>query len=165
MHWTVLYFKENTKLEDLGEDYINYLVEDFANKYLQDEDAGMRFDEELEEWVEDDDYETPDGYVEGICDWFQVGGRWADRIKATKGLKGERSWCNVDQETPTDCYTVVEVKDIDDEFLQTIEKLFYGIATESKYCEGENDSDYKAFMTKLKNKELTGVITLIDCHF
>ena len=165
MHWTVLYFKENTKLEDLGEDYINYLVEDFANKYLQDEDAGMRFDEELEEWVEDDDYETPDGYVEGICDWFQVGGRWADHIKATRGLKGERSWCNVDQETPDDCYTVVEVKDIDDEFLQTIEKLFYGIATESKYCEGDNDPGYKDFMTKLKNKELTGVITLVDCHF
>lgn len=165
MHWTVLYFKENTKLKDLGEDYINYLVDDFGNKYLQDENAGMRFDEELEEWVEDDDYKTPDGYVEGICDWFQIGGRWVDRIKASKGLKGEPSWCNCSEKTPTDQFTVVEVKDIDDEFLQTIEKLFYGITTESNYFEGENDPEYQDFMTKLKNKELTGVITLIDCHF
>lgn len=165
MHFTVLYFKENTTLEDLGKYYLDTITEDFAEKYLQDEDAGCRYDEELDEWVEDEDYEVPEGHVSAICDWFQVGGRWVDRIKASRGLKGEPSWCNCSEKTPDDCYTVVEVKDIDDEFLQTIEKLFYGIATESEYFEGDYDPDYKEFMTKLKNKELTGVITLIDCHY
>ena len=165
MHWTVLYFKENYKLEDFGEDYINDLAEEFALKYLQDEDMGMKYDEELDEWVEDEDYEVPEEHIEGICDWFQIGGRWVDRIKASRGLKGEHSWCNAGERSQDNCYTIVEIKDIDEEFLVDIEKYFYGVATESEYCEGENSQMYKDFMSKLKNKELTGVITLIDCHF
>ena len=165
MHWTVLYFKENTTLEDLGPYYIDELVEDFGRKYMQDESEGMMYDEELDDWVEDPDFELPDDYVNGICDWFQIGGRWVDRIKASRGLKGEPSWCNCKDKTPDDCYTIVEVKDIDEEFLQTIEKIAYGVATESEYFEGDYDPDYKEFMRKLKNRELTGIITLVDCHF
>lgn len=164
MHFTVLYFKSNTKLENLGKDYINYLSEDFGRKFMQDDD-GYYFDEELDDYVEDPNYEVPEDHVSGICDWFQIGGRWVDRIKASRGLKGEPSWCNCSDRTPNDQYTIVEVQDIDDEFLQTIENLVYGIATESEYFEGDHDPDYKEFMSKLKKKELVGVITLVDCHY
>lgn len=165
MHWTVLYFKENYTLDDLGNNYIDWLAEDFGDRYLQDECGGYVYDEELDDWVEDENYELPDDYVDGICDWFQIGGRWVDRIKASRGLYGEPSWCNCNEKPREGFYTIVEIKDIDDEFLQSIEKIAYGVATESQYFEGDYDPDYKEFMRKIKNRELTGIITLVDCHF
>jgi hypothetical protein len=60
-------------------------------------------------------------------------------------------------------YSVVEVQDLDNNFLQNIDELFYAIATETEYFES-GEEEYDNFMTKLKNKELNGVIALIDCH-
>jgi hypothetical protein len=161
MHFTVLYFRENKTLEDLDVNYLSELEEEFGRKYLDVEDRFI-YDEETDDYIENPDCDDSE-LVSPICDWFQVGGRWADQIKASRGLRGERSWCNCDQETPEGYYTIVEVKDLDDEFLQTIEKMVWGVGTETTYFE-EGESDYNEFMRQLKSKELVGVVSLIDCH-
>jgi hypothetical protein len=162
MHFTVLYFKEGKKLEDFGKGYIGELEEDFGSKFCYSvlDDNELIYDEETDDYIENPDFELPEGYVCSICDWFQVGGRWVDCLKASRGLKGDPSWGITTLPTG---YSVVEIKDLDDEFLKTIDDLFYGVATETGYFENCED-EFKEFMTKLKNKELNGVISLIDCH-
>ena len=148
MHFTVLYFKENTTLEDLESSYSDvsdFLTEDFGTKYC-------------------DCCGETEPEVSDICDWFQIGGRWCDALKATKGYSGSLSWSNVGQPEKKGQYSIVNSTDLDEDFLQnTVESGFYGVATESDYFE-EDDPRFKEFMTKLKNKEIKGVIVLIDCH-
>lgn len=162
MHFTVLYFRENKTLEDLDDNYLSELEEEFGRKYLDPDFERFIYDEETDDYVENPDYDDSK-LVSPICDWFQVGGRWADQLKASSGLKGERSWCNCNQETPEGYYTIVEVKDLDDEFLQTIENMIWAVVTETTYFE-VGESGYNEFMRRLKSKELVGVVSLIDCH-
>lgn len=148
MHFTVLYFKENTTLEELESSYsdvADFLTEDFGTKYC-------------------DCCGETEPEVSDICDWFQIGGRWCDALKATKGYSGSLSWCNVGQPEKEGQYSIVNSTDLDEDFLQNnLERGFYGVATESDYFE-EYDPEFKDFMTKLKNKEIKGVVVLIDCH-
>jgi hypothetical protein len=161
MHFTVLYFKEGKKLEDFGKGYIGELEEDFGSKFCYSNlDDELLYNEETDDYVENPDFELPEGYVCSVCDWFQVGGRWVDKLNAFRGLKGDPSWGIT--ALPTG-YSVVEVQDLDNNFLQNIDELFYAIATETEYFES-GEEEYDNFMTKLKNKELNGVIALIDCH-
>lgn len=161
MHFTVLYFKEGKKLEDFGKGYIGELEEDFGSKFCYSNlDDELIYNEEIDDYVKNPDFKLPEGYVCSVCDWFQIGGRWVDRLNAFRGLKGDPSWGIT--ALPTG-YSVVEVQDLDNNFLQNIETLFYAVATETEYFES-GEEGYDTFMTKLKNKELNGVISLIDCH-
>lgn len=158
MHFTVLYFKENKTLKDLN---LAKIDEDFGSKFCYSifEDEFI-YDEETDDYVENPDFDFPEEFVCDVCDWFQVGGRWLNTIKASRGLTGEPSWTTPKETTG---YTIVEVKDLDDEYLKTIDERFYGVATETDYFEN-GDPGFDEFMTKLKNRELVGVISLIDCH-
>lgn len=161
MHFTVLYFKEGKKLEDCSKIDIE---DDFASKFcystLEDE---LLYDEETGEYVENPDFELPEGYVGSVCDWFQIGGRWVDALKASRGLKGDPSWGFDNFKSPEDGFSVVEIKDLNENFLEDIDTLLYAVATETEYFEN-SEEEYDDFITKLKTKELNGVISLIDCH-
>ena len=102
------------------------------------------------------------------CDWFQIGGRWADILKASKGIHGERSWGN-DEKERKGFYSIVEVKDLTEE----IDKNeIYAIATKSRIYQksdewtgGEpNKEKFTKLLNDINSKKFKGVIALIDCH-
>lgn len=161
MHFTVLYFKKGKKLDDFGKGYIGELEEDFGSKFCYSNLEGeFLYDEETDEYTANPDFKLPEGYVCSVCDWFQIGGRWVDTLKAFRGLKGDPSWGIAEK---PEGYSVVEVQDLDNTFLQKIDNLIYAVATETEYFES-GEEGYNDFITKLKNKELVGVVSLIDCH-
>ena len=103
------------------------------------------------------------------CDWFQVGGRWCDCLKATKGIAGERSWFSEDEEPEENHYSIVEVKDL----LEPIdEKMVYAIATKSKiYLKEEtwqwgnvDKEKFDKLLNDINTKKFKGVIAFMDCH-
>lgn len=103
-----------------------------------------------------------------FCDWFQVGGRWSDILKAKKGIKGDTSWANDEKSLPN-TFSVCEIKDL----MEPIkEEQIYSIATKSRmYIKGNdyswfktNNEKYEELLRKINNKEINGVIALIDNH-
>lgn len=155
MHFSVLYFKENKKLDDIN---IYDLEDDFGMKFCYEyNDCDYIYNEETDEYEEIFDFEDS---ICGICDWFQLGGRWVDMLQASRGISSEQLLASGEN---ANGYSVVEVKDLNDDFLKDIDELFYGVATETSYAT-QGDFEFDEFMTKLKNKELVGVISIIDCH-
>ena len=144
MHFTVLYFKEGLKLEDTS---LEEIEEDFGEAYCYC--CGER-----------------EADVMDVCDWFQIGGRWCDILEVVdgaKGITGDPSWCIKDHEVKTNKVSACEVKDLASSFEEVAEKNIYAVATETNYFENWED-EFKDLLTKIKNKEVNGVITLIDCH-
>jgi hypothetical protein len=95
------------------------------------------------------------------CDWFKIGGRWCDLLKAKKGLYGERSWTNTEETPNNGMYSIVEIKDLTEDL--PIENI-YAIATKSHIYLKNADQEYNNLVNKINNKQINGVITLIDCH-
>lgn len=148
MHFTVVYFKENVTLKDLKSKYLDIkdqLSEEFYTKYS--DGCGER---------------KPDIY--DVCDWFQIGGRWNDMLRATKGYKGKASIFDLNKSTESNAFSIVNSADLEEEFLNKIDSCFAGVATELEYFE-EGDPKFINFFTKLKNKEINGVLCLMDCHY
>ena len=103
------------------------------------------------------------------CDWFQIGGRWCNILKAKRGIKGERSWCNKEEEDVKDMYSIVEIKDLTEPINR---EQIYAVATETDIYQDEDSwggdcvdkEKYNELLDKIDRKEITGVIALIDCH-
>lgn len=144
MHFTVLYFKEGAKLEDTS---LSSIEEDFGEAYCYC--CGER-----------------EADVMDVCDWFQIGGRWCDILEVVDGatgIVGDPSWCNLDHKKETNKVSICEVKDLAPSFSNVVEKQIYAVATETNYFE-KWDEESKVLLSKILNKEVNGVVALIDCH-
>ena len=103
------------------------------------------------------------------CDWFQIGGRWADLLKAKRGIFGERSCLGDKNEPETGLYSIVEIKDLTAP-LDT--NSIYAVATKSRIyqksdewtCGKPNEEKFNKLIDDINNKRFKGVIALIDCH-
>ena len=109
-------------------------------------------------------------YYKYWCDWFQIGGRWCDILKAKKGIHCERNWSNDNAPLEEGSYSVVNIKDLT---APIDRQLIYAVATKSRIYQhsedwqegGEVDIDkYNDLLNKIDNKSFNGVIALIDCH-
>lgn len=147
MHFTTLYLLKGAKLEDLS---IGEIERDFGDRYCYC--CG----------------ETRPRY-RYWCDWFQIGGRWCDIIKAKKGLVGERSWCNKDEEQNKGHFSIVDIQDLEEPIDS---ESIYAIATKSKIYQSSDDwtggipnkDKFNELLNKINNKLINGVVVLIDCH-
>lgn len=137
MHFTVLYLMEGKKLDDV-------------NTALVEEEFGERFCDCCGE---------SEPAIVDVCDWFQIGGRWDDQLKAKKGIKGDKSWSNADEESGENWFSIVEIEDL----IEPISKKFiYAVADEHDYFE---DEEWKTkFIQKINKKEIKGCVAVIDCH-
>lgn len=103
------------------------------------------------------------------CDWFQIGGRWPDMLKAKKGIRCEKGWSNDYAEDQEGMFSVVEIKDLTDKLPKD---YIYAIATKSRIYEHVDGYDEKLvnqdmftrLINDINNKKFNGVIALIDCH-
>lgn len=140
MHFTVLYLMEGEKLEDVSTALVEEeFAEDFCDCCGESEPA-----------------------IYGVCDWFQVGGRWCDQLKAKKGIKGDKSWGDT-EESGDQWFSIVEIEDL----LEPIsKKLIYAVADRhGYYCDESDDEDWKTkLIQKINKKEIKGCVALIDCH-
>lgn len=147
MHFTTLFLMKGEDLENLT---LSEIEEDFAERFCYS--CG----------------ETHPRY-RMWCDWFMIGGRWCDILKAKKGLKGERSWYNEKEEERVNYYSVANIEDLEEEIT---ENHIYAIATKSRiYCKEEwfgssekVKTKFDQLLKKINNKEFKGVVALIDCH-
>lgn len=151
MHFTTLYLLKGEELENVS---LGEIEEDFSIRFCYC--CGEQ---------------TPK--YEWWCDWFQIGGRWTDILKAKKGIYGERSWCNTDKKTKKGSYSVVEIKDLTEDI---DENEIYAIATKSRiytnpengYGSNEGNTSnrdmFHKLLNQINNKQINGVVALIDCH-
>lgn len=139
MHFTTLFILEGRKL---GED-ISYgrIEETFSEKYCY---CCGETETEIMDW----------------CDWFLIGGRWNDAevIKATKGIRGENG---IGEGYTDKGYSIANIEDI----TEINEDLIYSVATEDElFVKEENEEAFNELIRKVRNKEIKGVVALIDCH-
>lgn len=147
MHFTTLFLLKGAKLEDLSKNEIEEL---FCDRfcYCCGETKPM-----YDYW----------------CDWFQIGGRWCDMLKATKGITCDRGYPNEGEPIVKGKYSIVEIKDLEEEIN---EEYIYAIATKSRIYQNNNewggnkvDKDkFTQLLNDINNKKINGVIALIDCH-
>lgn len=149
MHFTTLYIMSNETLDTINKSIIE---QDFCERFCYC--CG----------------ETTPRY-EYWCDWFQIGGRWCDILKAKKGLNCARSWSNDNAPVEPNKFSVCEIDDL----LEPInENQIYAIATKSRIYQSSNDwggnengvdkDKFHQLLNKINNKQIKGVIALIDCH-
>jgi len=149
MHFTTLFLMKGEELDDIS---ICEIEDDFCDRFCYC--CG----------------ETRPKY-EYWCDWFKIGGRWCDILKAKRGIVGDRSWGNANDKHIEGTYSVVEIKDLTEPI---DEKFIYAIATKSRIYQSSNDwggneegvdtDKFHELLTKINNKQINGVIALIDCH-
>lgn len=139
MHFTTLYLLKGEELDNIG---LWMIERDFSERFCYC--CG----------------ETTPKY-QWWCDWFQIGGRWAEPIVAKRGYLGDRSWCNKDEKrVSSNHFAVAEIKDI----LEPLDSTYiYAIATKSRIYTSE-DPKYAELLAKINNKQINGVVAFIDCH-
>jgi hypothetical protein len=138
MHFTTLYLLKGEELDNIG---LSEIEEDFGDRFCYC--CG----------------ETRPRY-RYWCDWFQIGGRWCDLLLAKRGIVGSRAWGNKDDEAMPNRYSIVEIKDLEEDIN---DEFIYAVATKSRiFMDG--DEEYHKLLKKINNKEIKGVIALIDCH-
>ena len=130
---------------------------------------GEELDNICEEYIEDD-FSKRFCYCCGAttpkykywCDWFQIGGRWPDIIKAKKGIHCGRGWSNDNAPIKKGEFSVAEIKDL----TKPIKKEeIYAIATKSRIYHSEyNEEKFNRLLAKINNKQINGIVALIDCH-
>ncbi|MBO7734418.1 MAG: hypothetical protein J6S67_17770 [Methanobrevibacter sp.] len=139
MHFCILYIMKGVNIEDTG---IGEIEQDFGERFCYS--CG----------------ESKPKY-ESFCDWFQVGGRWNDIIKARKGIKGDPSFMS-GEESEEGYYTIVDVNDIEEEINH---KMIYGVATKSRiYTEYDQPEKVMEWLEKIANHKFKGCVAIIDCH-
>ena len=147
MHFTTLFVLKNETLDDIGSWDIEQMF-------------GQRFCYSCGESKPMYQY---------WCDWFQIGGRWADILHATNGIYGEQSFFG-DGKTTKGCYSIVEIKDLTEPIN---ESQIYAIATKSRIYQKSSDwqiggnyapDKFDKLLDDINNKRFNGVIALIDCH-
>ena len=147
MHFTTLFILKGEKLENLS---MNEIENMFCERYCY---CCGETHPKYQYW----------------CDWFQIGGRWSDILKAKKGIKGSKSWCNQDEKSPKNLYSVVQIKDLTNKLPRD---NIYAVATKSRIYLEENDwqngdvdpHKFHQLLDQIDYKEFDGVIALIDCH-
>ena len=103
------------------------------------------------------------------CDWFQIGGRWCDILKAKKGIHCVRGWSNDNAPIENDKFSIVNISDLTGKLPRN---QIYAVATRSRiYLENDewqggdvNPTKFHQLLDMIDNKQLNGVIALIDCH-
>ena len=147
MHFTTLFVLKNKTLEDLS----HYDIEDmFSDRFCY--------------------YygETTPKYKRW-CDWFQIGGRWCDILKAKKGIHCERRWSNDNVPVVEGEYSIVNIHDLTEPLPRD---EIYSVATKSKIILKNYDWNYgnvdeekfNQLLDDIDNKKFKGIIALIDCH-
>lgn len=147
MHFTTLFILKGEKLENISEHEIEEI---FSERFCYC--CG----------------ETKPKY-QNWCDWFQIGGRWCDVLKAKKGLHCTRGYPNEDEPVVKGQFSIVEVKDLTDKLPRN---LIYSVATKSRIyiknddwaCGEVDEAKFNELLDKIDNKEFEGVIAMIDCH-
>ena len=138
MHFTTLFILKGEKLENINHSIIEDL---FSDRYCYN--CG----------------ETRPRY-RYWCDWFQIGGRWCDMLKADRGIHCTRGYPNVGVPVNEGEFSVVQIS----ELKEPIDKKdIYAVATKSRLYE-EGEEDYDRLIDAVNNKKFDGVIALIDCH-
>ena len=140
MHFTTLFLLKGAKLEDLSK---NEIEDMFCDRfcYCCGETKPM-----YDYW----------------CDWFQIGGRWCDMLKATKGITCDRGYPNEGEPIVKGKYSIVEIKDLEEEINK---EYIYAIATKSRIYQNKVGKDkFTQLLNDINNKKINGVIALIDCH-
>ena len=92
MHFTTLFILKGEKLENLSREAIEDM---FCERYCYC--CG----------------ETKPKY-QYWCDWFQIGGRWCDSLKAKKGLHAQRTWPIKDEPIVPGEFAVAQISDLTD---------------------------------------------------
>ena len=148
MHFTTLFILKGEELEDLS---LSYIEEMFCDRYCYC--CG----------------ETTPKY-QYWCDWFQIGGRWCDLLKAKKGLHGEVSWMDKDYKPQDGLYSAVNIRDL----TEPIDRdSIYAVATLSRIYQEDsgwqvggnvNKTKFHKLLDDIDNKKFDGVVVLIDCH-
>lgn len=103
------------------------------------------------------------------CDWFQIGGRWSDFLKAKKGIHCERGWSNDNAPIVEGEFSIVNIEDLTEPIDRS---KIYSVATRSKIYLKNDDWTYgtvdavkfNKILDDIDNKRFKGVIALIDCH-
>ena len=138
MHFTTLYLMRGKTLAEVS---LNRVDREYGDKFCYA--CGER-EADVLDW----------------CDWFSIGGRWSDLLVAKKGIKGEKSWTNENEQSPKDNYSIVEVKDLKEPIE---EKWVYSIAIDDELYQKE-DKEFKQLLEQVNNKTFKGVVALIDNH-
>lgn len=141
MHFTTLFILKGEKLEDISSQEIEEM---FYEKYCYG--CGEN---------------TPKYYY--WCDWFQIGGRWCDPLKAKKGFHCERNWSNDNAPIVNGEFAVVQISDLTEKLPRN---RIYSVATKSRiYLSGKvNPDKFNKLLDEIDNKKFNGVIAFIDCH-
>lgn len=147
MHFTTLFVLKNEDLENLS---INEIEDMFSERYCYC--CG----------------ETKPKY-QYWCDWFQIGGRWCDMLKAKKGIHCKRGWSNDNAPIVKNEYSVANIKDLTAPLNR---QMIYAVATKSRiYLEDSdwqqgnvNPDKFHKLLDDIDNKKFNGVIAFIDCH-
>lgn len=147
MHFTTLFILKGEKLEDISS---NEIEEMFYEKYCYG----------LGENIPKYNY---------WCDWFQIGGRRCDPLKAKKGFHCERNWSNDNAPIVNGEFAVVQISDLTEKLPRN---KIYSVATKSRiylksddWNSGEVDSEkFNKLLDEIDNKKFDGVIAFIDCH-
>jgi hypothetical protein len=146
MHFAVYTILKNSKLRDFDR---YKFIDDFSNKFCFDYDT-------------EDDASLAENRICCLCDWFEIGGRWCDMFKATKGIKGDLDWMRrMSGEFGHINKNDVSVCEIDD--LLEVPEPPYGFVVDDKYIE-ENTPEYNELVDAVANKTIHGVLVLLDCH-
>ena len=96
------------------------------------------------------------------CDWFQIGGRWCDILKAPKGFHCTRGYPNEGEPIIDNQFSVVEVKDL----LEAIDEnsIYSVLDIDEEIIYTREYPEFKELLDAINNKQVSGVIALIDCH-
>lgn len=94
------------------------------------------------------------------CDWFQIGGRWCDILKAKNGIHGEKSWCNEEEQIENDKFSIVEIKDLTEKIDRS---SIYAVANKTTIYDDSKEK-FNKLLDDIDNKKFNGVIAVIDCH-
>ena len=147
MHFTTLFIIKGAKLEDLSTQEIERT---FGERFCYD--CGQ----------------TKPRY-KNWCDWFQIGGRWCDILKADKGIHCERNWSNDNAAIVEGNFSIVEIKDLTEKLPRN---MIYSVATKSRIyiknedynCGEVNPKRLNELLNQIDNKKFEGVVAVIDCH-
>lgn len=140
MHCSVLYLVKNQRIEHLS---LCQVEDDFADAYC--DGCGEH---------------TPK--YSWFCDWFVIGGRWADILEARRGISVETPGPKYGVETSvTGRYSVIDSRDM----VGPIKgELFYAIATKSRIYTSE-DEQFRKLLNKINENEFDGCLVVLDCHY
>ena len=140
MHCSVLYLVKNQRIEDLS---LCQVEDDFSEAYC--DCCGVH---------------TPK--YRWFCDWFVIGGRWADILEARRGISVENPGPGYDVETSvTGKYSVIDSRDM----VGPIKgEQFFAIATKSRIYT-ERDEQFKNLLNKINENKFDGCLVVLDCHY